>query len=65
MGFLSRMFTPRSARRAVHPGRAVRRAVTPRAVKRAQRAVHPVDNAIYGVQRKLNTKRRKPGKKGR
>ncbi len=63
VGFLSRTFIPRGARRAAHPGRAVRRAVTPRAVKRAQRAMHPVDNAVYGVQRKLNTKRRKPRKK--
>jgi hypothetical protein len=62
MGFLSRMFIPRGARRAVHPARAVRGAATPRAVKRAQRALHPVDNAVYGVERKLNTKRRKTKK---
>ena len=33
MGFLSRLFIPRSVRRAMHPGRAVKRAVTPKAVK--------------------------------
>lgn len=63
MGFLSRMFIPRGGRRAVHPGRAVRRAATPRAVKRVQRAVHPIDNAVYGVQRKL--KHQAPGSRGK
>ena len=58
MGFLSRLFIPRSMRRAVHPGRAVKRAVTPKAVKRAQRAMHPFSNAVYGVERSLNTKPR-------
>jgi hypothetical protein len=56
MGFFSRMFVPRSVRRAMHPGRAVKRAVTPKSVKRARRAMHPIDNAVYGVQRTLNTK---------
>jgi hypothetical protein len=58
MGFFSRLFIPRSVRRAVHPGRAVKRAVTPKAVKRARRAMHPVSNAVYGVERSLNTKKR-------
>jgi hypothetical protein len=58
MGFLSRLFVPRSVRRAMHPGRAVKRAVTPKAVKRARRAMHPVSNTIYDVERSLNTKRR-------
>ena len=58
MGFLSRLFIPRSVRRAAHPGRAVKRAVTPKAVKRAQRAMHPFSNAVYGVERSLNTKPR-------
>jgi len=61
VGFFSRMFVPRSVRRAMHPVRTAKRAVTPKAVKRAQRAMHPVDNAVYGFQRSLNTKRRKSG----
>ena len=58
MGFLSRLFIPRSVRRAMHPGRTVKRAVTPKAVKRARRAMHPVSNAVYGMERSLNTKPR-------
>ncbi len=58
MGFITRALIPRSVRRAVHPVRAVRRAVTPRPVKRAMRALNPIDNAIYGVTRKLNTRHR-------
>jgi hypothetical protein len=61
MGFFSRVFVPRSVRRAVHPGRGVRRAVTPKAVKRLQRATHPIDNAFYSWQRSLNTKSRPRG----
>jgi hypothetical protein len=55
MGFLSRLFVPRSVRRAVHPGRAVKRAVTPKMVKKARRAMHPIDNAAYSVQRSVAT----------
>lgn len=58
MGFISRALIPRSVRRAVHPVRAVKRAVTPRPVKQVMRAMHPIDNAIYGVTRKLNTRHR-------
>ena len=58
MGFITRALIPRSVRRAVHPVRAVKRAVTPRPIKRAMRALHPIDNAIYGVTRKLNTRHR-------
>ena len=58
MGFLSRMFIPRGVRRAAHPLRTVRRAVTPKPIKRARRLLHPVDNAVYGLERSLNTKRR-------
>ena len=58
VGFLSRLLIPRSMSRAVHPGRAVKRAVTPRAIKRASRAMHPLSNAVYGVERSANTKRR-------
>ena len=58
MGFLSRMLTPRSVRRATHPVRTLKRVATPKMVKRAQRSLHPIDNAIYGMTRKLNTKPR-------
>jgi hypothetical protein len=59
MGFLSRMLVSRGVRRALHPGRAVKRAVTPKAVKQTRRALHPVDNAVYSVTRALNTKPRR------
>jgi len=58
VGFLSRLLVPRGVRRAAHPGRAVKRAVTPRRIKRARRALHPISNATYGVTRSLNTKKR-------
>jgi len=58
MGFLSRMFVPRGVRRAMHPARTVKRAVTPKVVKRARRAMSPLDNAVYGLERSLNTRRR-------
>lgn len=58
MGFLSRLFVPRGIRRAMHPVRSVKRAVTPKAIKKARRAVHPLDNAAYAVTRSLNTKPR-------
>jgi hypothetical protein len=58
MGFLSRMFVPRGVRRAMHPARTVKRAVTPKSVKQLRRAAHPIDNAIYSLERGLNTKRR-------
>ena len=61
MGMLTRMLIPRSVRRAAHPARAVKRAVTPRPVKRARRAMHPVSNAKYSVERWLNTRRRRRG----
>lgn len=46
MGFLTRLLIPRSVRRAVHPTRAVKRALTPTSVKRARRVPHPLDNAV-------------------
>lgn len=61
MGLFSRMFVPRSVRRAVHPVRTVKRAVTPKPIKKVQRAMHPVDNAVYGLQRSLNTNPRTSG----
>jgi hypothetical protein len=59
MGFLSRTLVPRSVRRAVNPVRTLKSAATPRVVKRARRAFHPIDNAVYGVERSLNTKPRR------
>jgi len=58
MGFLTRLFVPRGIRRVMHPVRAVKRAATPKAIKRARRAAHPLDNAAYALTRSLNTKRR-------
>ena len=49
---------PRSVRRAAHPVRAVRRAVTPRSVKRISRTFSPIDNAIYAAERRIFTKKR-------
>ncbi len=55
VGFFSRLLVPRGVRHAMHPGRAVKRAVTPKAVKKARRALHPVDNAAYSMQRSVAT----------
>jgi hypothetical protein len=46
----------------MHPGRAVKRAVTPKVIKGASRALHPVDNAVYSMTRSLNTKPRRRSK---
>ncbi|WP_298384129.1 hypothetical protein [Ferrimicrobium sp.] len=59
MGFLSRALVPRSVRRAAHPVRTSKNALTPRAIKRARRTLHPIDNATYAVTRSLNTKKRR------
>jgi hypothetical protein len=59
MGFFTRLLVPRKVRRAVHPVRAVKRAVTPKPIKNARRALHPLDNAVYGLERSLTTKPRK------
>ena len=58
MGFISRAIIPRSVRRAVHPVRAIKRELTPRPIKQARRALHPINNAIYGVTRQINTRHR-------
>jgi hypothetical protein len=55
VGFLTRLLVPRSVRRAVHPVRAVKRAATPKVVRQATRALHPIDNAVYGVERSVAT----------
>ena len=63
MGFLSRALVPRGVRRAAHPVRTAKSAVTPRAVKQARRIASPIDSAMYGVERQLNTKSQKQRKK--
>src|SRR6266849_1887554 len=65
MGFWSRLLVPRSVRRAMHPGRAVKRAVTPKVVKKARRAMHPIDNLQYSVERSIATSLRSGRKKKR
>jgi hypothetical protein len=63
MGFLSRLLVPRGVRRAMHPVRTVKRAATPKIVKQTERAMHPLDNAIYGVERSVVTSLRSGRKK--
>ena len=62
-GILSRLLVPRKVRRAAHPVRAVKRASTPKVVKTATRAIHPIDNAVYGVERSVATSLRSGGKR--
>jgi hypothetical protein len=57
MGFLTRRLVPRSVRRAAHPVRTVKRAATPKVVKKARRSLHPVSNAVYGLERSIPTGR--------
>ena len=61
MGFFSRLFVPRTVRRAMHPVRTVKRAVTPKSVQKARRAMHPISNAVYGAERSLTAKTRTAG----
>lgn len=65
VGFLSRLLVPRSVRRAVHPVRTVKRAVTPKMVKQAQRSLHPVDSIVYGAERQVITALRSGRKRRR
>jgi hypothetical protein len=57
------LLVPRKVRRAAHPVRAVKRAATPKVVKQATRAMHPLDNAVYGVERSVATSLRSGGKR--
>ena len=57
MGFLTRLLVPRSVRRAAHPTRVVKSALTPKSVKSVRRSLHPVSAATYAVTRSLNTTR--------
>lgn len=67
MGFLSRTFVPRSVRKAAHPVRtaksSAKRAVTPKSVKKVQRALNPIDSLQYGLERQVTTAVRSGGKK--
>ena len=63
MGFFSRLLIPRGLRRALHPGRTVKRVMTPKVVKKGRRALHPVDNAVYTVERTITTTLRSGGKR--
>lgn len=68
VGFLTRLLVPRGVRRAMHPRRAVKRAVTPKAIKKARRALSPIDNMQYGIERSIATSlrsgRKRPAKPG-
>ena len=63
MGFFSRLLVPRSVRRAAHPLRTTRRALTPKPIKRARRALSPVSNAKYSVEREVGYPASSGGKK--
>jgi hypothetical protein len=41
----------------MHPARSLKRAMVPKPIKRARRALHPIDNAGYALERSLTTKR--------
>lgn len=64
MAFLTRVFIPRAVRRAAHPGRAVKRAVTPKSVKRIRRAAHPISNAKYNLERSVSSQIRPAARGG-
>jgi len=51
-------------RRAVHPVRAIKRELTPRSIKNARRALNPIDNALYGLERRIFTKPRRGSSSG-
>lgn len=53
---ISRRVVPRGVRRAVHPARTVKSAITPKPVKQLRRAMHPVDNVVYAAERSLSTR---------
>jgi len=72
MGFLSRLFVPRTVRRALHPVRtakgAVRKAVVPKSVRRATYAASQLANPVsavkyHGIERPVATALRSGSKK--
>jgi hypothetical protein len=66
VGFISRRVIPRKVRRAMHPARTAKNALTPRPVKkvlRVSRAIsNPVSSASYAIERSLATKVRSTSK---
>src|SRR2546421_3145996 len=50
MGIVSRLLVPRSVRRAMHPVRTTRRAITPRPIKQARRAVFVATNPLEALE---------------
>jgi hypothetical protein len=65
VGLLSRLLVPRSVRRAMHPVRSMKRAATPKVVRKAGRALHPADNIVYGAEREVITSLRSGRKRRR
>ena len=57
VGFIARRVVPRSVRRAAHPVRTLKRELTPNTIKTVRRNLSPIDNALYGVERKIFTKK--------
>lgn len=53
MGMLKRMLVPRSVRRATHPARVARRAVTPRLIRKAQYTLHTVKHPTRHIVYKI------------
>jgi hypothetical protein len=50
MGVLSRLLVPRSVRRAAHPVRTARRAVTPKPIKKIKRSVYVATNPLGALE---------------
>jgi hypothetical protein len=48
-----RRATPRSVRRAMHPVRTAKRAVTPRPLRQVSRAVYTITNPLGAAENKL------------
>lgn len=66
MGLLWRLFVPRpvkKARRALHPGRVVVRAVTPRSVKRIRRATFGITHPFEAVESAIINSVARPSKR--
>lgn len=63
MGFLSRLLVPRAVRRAVHPVRTAKNAVTPRSVKQIRRVLNPIDSMTYAAEREIATALRSGSRK--
>jgi hypothetical protein len=50
MGVLTRLLVPRSVRRAAHPVRTARRAVTPKPIKKIKRSVYVATNPLGALE---------------